>query len=207
MKNIDYFRILTDEIHTTIIATVDKNGLPSTRVIDIMLYDEKGIYFLTAKGKLFYQQLKTKPYISVSAVTSGKNSMDKKSITISGAIKNIGTKKLDKIFKKNTYMAEIYPTIKSRKALEVFCLYKGHGEYFDLSTKPITRGDFSFGGEKNKKYGYQILNNCIRCGKCIPVCPQNCIEKGTPYIINQENCLHCGNCLDVCTVNAILKLN
>lgn len=44
-------------------------------------------------------------------------------------------------------MAKIYLTEKSRDALEVFQIYKGEGEYFDLSQLPPYRQGFSFGGE------------------------------------------------------------
>ena len=37
-------------IHSTTIATIGADGHPQTRVIDMMLYDERGVYFLTAKG-------------------------------------------------------------------------------------------------------------------------------------------------------------
>jgi len=206
MKNTDYFKLLTTEIHSVVIATVDKNGLPSSRVIDIMLYDEKGIYFLTAKGKFFYDQLISKPYVSLCGITSGKNSMKRKSLCITGAVKNIGINKLDKIFEVNPYMKEIYPTPESLTALEVFCMYKGQGFYFDLSKKPIIREDFSFGGINLKKYGYQISDNCNSCGLCLTKCPQDCIETGKPFKIIQKNCLHCGNCMEICPVNAVLKL-
>ena len=36
---------------------VDCDGLPVTCVIDMMYADENGLYFLTAKGKNFYQRL------------------------------------------------------------------------------------------------------------------------------------------------------
>ena len=49
----DYLKYLVQEIHSTIVATVDKNGLPVTCAIDIMDYNENGLYFLTAKGKGF----------------------------------------------------------------------------------------------------------------------------------------------------------
>lgn len=52
----DYLKILTEDIHSADIATLDKNGRPITRIIDIMLYDDQEIYFLTAKGKEFYRQ-------------------------------------------------------------------------------------------------------------------------------------------------------
>lgn len=48
METKDYLRILEEEIHSTVIATVDKEGKPVTRVIDIMLADEDSLYFITA---------------------------------------------------------------------------------------------------------------------------------------------------------------
>lgn len=40
-------------IHSTVVATVDAEGHPVTRVIDMMLHDDNRLYFLTAKGKVF----------------------------------------------------------------------------------------------------------------------------------------------------------
>ena len=40
-------------IHSTVVATVDAEGHPVTRVIDMMLHDDNSLYFLTAKGKVF----------------------------------------------------------------------------------------------------------------------------------------------------------
>lgn len=54
----NYLHYLEKEIHSVIAATVDDNGLPVTCAIDIMDSDEKGLYFLTAKGKGFYHRLK-----------------------------------------------------------------------------------------------------------------------------------------------------
>ena len=201
-----YFKILTEEIHSVVIATVDENGLPSTRVIDMMLFDNEGIYFLTAKGKTFYKQLQKKPYISLSGMTSGNDSMARKSISIAGSVRNIGSEKLDEIFEKNPYMATIYPSEESKTALEVFCLYRGRGDFFDLSTKPITRGSFAFGGVEVQDFGYIITEDCNGRGLCVEKCPQDCIEVGEPYKIIQEHCLHCGNCIEVCPENAVIKL-
>ena len=60
MKTIDYLSYIVEEIHTVIVATVDDEGLPVTAAIDMMDYDESGLYFLTAKGKSFYTRLKEK---------------------------------------------------------------------------------------------------------------------------------------------------
>ena len=53
----DYLRYISEQIHTTIVATVDDDGLPVTAAIDMMDSDENGLYFLTAKGKRFYDRL------------------------------------------------------------------------------------------------------------------------------------------------------
>lgn len=204
-KNEEYLKILTEEIHSVVVATIDNRGLPATRVIDIMLYDRDGLYFLTARGKAFYSQLMQKPYLSLSGMTGGDGTMNKKAITVSGAVKNIGHEKRDAIFDANPYMSQIYPTVESREVLAVFCLYKGQGEFFDLSTQPITRGSFTIGDQTPLSYGYHITDACNECGICAEKCPQQCIDSGTPFTINQTHCLHCGICFDVCPQQAILK--
>lgn len=45
----------------------NENGLPQTCVIDLMLLDENGLHFLTAKGKNFYERLMTRGYVAVRA--------------------------------------------------------------------------------------------------------------------------------------------
>ena len=101
---------------------------------------------------------------------------------------------------------EIYPTAKSQKALTVFQLYEGSGEWFDLSKKPVERASFTFGGAEEKREGYFITSACIGCRACESVCPQSCTDfTGTPALIRQGNCLHCGNCMKVCPQNAIVR--
>ena len=57
MEAKDYLAYIVNEIHTTIVATVDDEGLPVTAAIDMMDSDENSLYFLTAKGKGFYARL------------------------------------------------------------------------------------------------------------------------------------------------------
>ncbi len=209
METKEYLRIVAEEIHSTVIATIDKEGLPVTRVIDIMLADEDSLYFLTAKGKAFYEQLIDKPFISISGMKGGEGTMNKKAISIRSKVVSIGTDKLDEIFEKNPYMAEIYPSGESRMALEVFKVCEGQGEYFDLSTKPITRGSFSLGNLEEMDtltHGYFITDKCRGCRICYSKCPQKCIDISVkPSVIHQENCLHCGNCISVCPFDAVEK--
>ena len=72
MQDMNYLKKLVEEFHSTVVATIDHKGLPQTRAIDMMLYDEKGLYFLTAKGKDFYQQLINQHYISLTALKNKK---------------------------------------------------------------------------------------------------------------------------------------
>lgn len=208
METKDYLKILQEEIHSTVVATVDEQGLPVTRVIDMMLHDDDKLYFLTAKGKEFYKQLTERGYVAVSGMTNHEGSMNKKAVSVRGKVRCIGTEKLDEIFKVNPYMAEIYPEEESRMALNVFQIYEGTGEFFDLSTKPITRGSFTLGDKLQKAVtsGYIITNRCRGCKICHSKCPQKCINIDVkPLVINQEHCLHCGNCISVCPFGAVEK--
>lgn len=206
METKEYLKAITEEIHSTVVATLDQDGHPVTRVIDMMLCDEDSIYFLTAVGKEFYRQLMEQRYLSLSGMTGGDDSMKKKAVSFSGYVKNIGKEKLQDIFEKNPYMAEIYPTEESREALVVFRIYRGHGDFFDLSTKPITRGTFELGEEHARESGFFITEKCIGCGTCVKVCPQNGISTTEiPFTIEQNHCLHCGNCIKECPAQAVEK--
>ena len=88
MTTRDYLRRLVEEIHSTTVATIGADGHPQTRVIDMMLWDEGGVYFLTARGKAFYAQLMEQGYLALSATK------DKISISLRGKIKNIGSEKI-----------------------------------------------------------------------------------------------------------------
>lgn len=204
MKIIDILKILQEQIHTTVVATNDKSGKPVTCAIDIMDYDEKGLYFLTAKGKNFYKRLKANGYLSLTGI-KGDNTLSCIAVSVCGKVKEIGSERLKRLLDKNPYMYEIYPTEQSRKALTVFCLYEGQGEWFDLSKKPIKRFSFSFGGTRTQTDGYIITDACVGCGRCLSVCPQNCILlNGQKASITQENCLRCGNCINVCPAQAVV---
>ena len=205
MQNSDFFRTICEDIHSTIVATTDNNRLPVTCVIDIMDYDDNGLYFLTAKGKSLYDRLKNREYLSLTGI-KGPDTMHCVSVSVRGKVREIGRERLKRLFEKNPYMNEIYPDEKSQSALTVFRLYEGTGEWFDLSKKPIERQSFMFGGAVDAKSGYFIKHSCIGCGKCLAVCPQKCIDSTVqPFKINQNNCLHCGNCFRDCPVDAVVK--
>ena len=184
---------------------MDDDGLPVTAAIDMMDSDENSLYFLTAKGKGFYDRLKKRGFLSLTAV-KGNDTMSSVAVSVRGKVTELGYDRIPKLFDKNPYMREIYPTKEAMEALTVFRIYDGSGEWFDLSKKPIERASFTFGGAENKDSGYYINDNCIGCGSCIAVCPQKCIvTDSVPFVIKQKHCLHCGNCLNACEVGAVIR--
>ena len=131
-----YLQMIQQDIHSVVFATIDENQFPVTCVLDIMLADKDGLYFLTAKGKAFYERLQNQPVISITGMI-GNDTLSSKSVTLRGEVWEIGQGLLSEIFEKNSYMKAIYPNAASRTALTVFQIYKGSGEFFDLSQKPI----------------------------------------------------------------------
>ena len=89
MQNADYLQLLVDYIHSATLATIGADGHPQTRIIDMMLWDEQGVYFITAKGKVFYTQLMEQGYVALSATK------EKIAVSLRGKIKNIGNSRLE----------------------------------------------------------------------------------------------------------------
>ena len=166
---------------------------------------ENSLYFLTARGKGFYNRLKNNADISLTGL-NGYDTMSGIAVSLRGRVKELGAEKVTELFEKNPYMYEIYPDENARSAITVFQIYEGTGEWFDLSKKPIERVGFSFGGADVKDNGYFVTDKCIQCQRCYLKCPQKCIDiRVNPVIINQSHCLHCGNCYEICPANAIVK--
>ena len=187
------------EVKDAAFATVDENGSPQVRMIDVMLVENETLYFCTSRGKDFYRQLMDKGKTAVVGMNR-----EYQAVRLNGRVEKLEDQKywIDRIFEANPSMNEVYPG-DSRYILDPFCIRKGEIEFFDLGTTPIQRESFSLGGQKTKKKGFYITEACIGCGKCKRNCPQKCIEEGKPYRIRQENCLHCGLCYENCPVQAI----
>ena len=68
----DYLSYIVEHIHTTIVATVDDDGMPVTAAIDMMDSDGDSLYFLTARGKGFYDRLIKRGYLALTALISSR---------------------------------------------------------------------------------------------------------------------------------------
>ena len=110
----------------------------------------------------------------------------------------------DVLYAEQPYLENVYPG--ETKNIDIMFMLENYTiEYFCLSTRPITREYFIVGDAKLKKKGYYISDNCIGCGTCQSVCPQNCIEEGNSFVIQENHCLQCGNCFENCPVEAIQR--
>ena len=192
----DYLAFLQKEIHAAAFATLAEDGRPEVRIIDIMLYDGHSLYFLTAKGKAFYRQLIEQKFV---AITGEKG---RRAVSLRGHVRVADPALLDVMFEENPYMKDIYPG-DTRRALEAFEIYRAQGEYFDLTQSPIFRDTVTIGGPAEQGRSYRITEACTACGRCMPVCPQRCIQPGRPYRIVPEHCLHCGACTAACPAGAV----
>ena len=134
MTTKDYLEYIVHRIHTTIVATVDDEALPVTAAIDMMDTDGESLYFLTAKGKGFYDRLVKRKYVAFTGI-KGEDTMSRVAVSVRGRVCEIGADKLDDLFKKNPYMEQIYPSTESRKALTVFQIYEGSGDKYIIMYK------------------------------------------------------------------------
>lgn len=198
MTQQDCLRLLR-EVKDVAFATVDETGRPQVRMIDVMLVENGRLYFCTARGKNFYRQLITSGWTALTGMNR-----EFQMVRLSGPVHRVAEQKkwIDRIFEENPAMKQVYPG-DSRYVLEPFCIESGQMEFFDLGKSPIYRKTFSSGGAELLNVGFQITDSCIECGRCRRICPQQCIEPGSPYVIRQQNCLHCGLCQEQCPVQAI----
>lgn len=185
-------------------ATVDGEGAPQIRNISAIHYEPQALYFFTARGKEFCRELLEDGRVQILCYTKYKEM-----IRLSGKAYAVADEEQikwrEKIFEEQPYLSNVYPG-DTRDIGIIFCIDQGEVEYFNLGVKPIFRETYLLGNGIIKEKGYFITDSCIGCGRCARNCPQNCIEKGMPYVISQRHCLHCGSCYEKCPVKAVKRL-
>ena len=191
-KYIDLFRA----VKVASAATVDAQGRPQSRIINVMLALDEGMVIVTSRGKPFWKQLTESGRVALSAMCP-----ECQSLKFTGSVRRMEDSRawVDEVFLHNPGQ--------SRYALDAFLIYEGEGEWFDLLHHPISRKRFAYGGTEMELVGFSILETCTGCGACASVCPQQCIMPGTPYQIAQMHCLQCGLCTEHCPAEAIVRLH
>lgn len=196
LKKLGYVGVLS-------FATVDHNGNPQVRNISAIHYEPDAIYFFTARGKDFCKELLDTEKVQILGYT-----MYKEMIRLTGTVKPAPEEEQEKwrdiIFNEQPYLSNVYPG-DTRSIGIIFCIRDMSIEYFNLGVNPIFRESYVIGNAAIQPKGYLISDECIGCGTCQTVCPQQAIEEGSSYSIRQNNCLHCGNCFEHCPVSAIKR--
>ncbi len=197
MKELELLR----KIKSVTFSTSWKNE-PYSRIIDVMLVEGEKLFFVTGRGKDFYKQLRKNPVVAITGMDENYNM-----IRLKGEAKLLPLDQMDeyreKIFLANPALGGIYNQ-EQRDILDVFYIDSGHGDIFELSSHPPRRSQFSFGLGLPVPWGYQIGEECIECGQCVPLCCTGAISEGTPYRIEPSLCLECGKCSEICPVDAII---
>ena len=80
----DYLEYIVNQIHSTVVATVDENGLPVTCVIDMMYADENDLYF----KRIVFNKTKVDAYVYDNLKVTGKYDYLMSSIK-SGTLKKV----------------------------------------------------------------------------------------------------------------------
>lgn len=83
------------KIHSVSVATIDSDNKPSIRIIDMMYIEDNQLYFLTARGKNFYKELKNNNCIALSCQEYNK------SYVLKGYVEKVNHKYLDILFNHN----------------------------------------------------------------------------------------------------------
>ncbi|MDE6777465.1 MAG: 4Fe-4S binding protein [Oscillospiraceae bacterium] len=185
-------------------ATVGMDGSPQVRCISAIHYEDNAMYFFTAPGKAFYDELIFDGRVQILGYTKFKEMI--RTSAVAKLVDESERKKwIDIIFDEQPYLANLYADEK-RYIGVIFEIKDAEIEYFNLGVNPIFRELYTIGNGKINSRGYEISEKCIGCGQCSETCPQHAIDSGNPYVINQTHCLHCGACAKVCPANAVIKI-
>lgn len=46
-------------------------------------------------------------------------------------------------------------------------------------------------------------DNCVACGSCAEVCPEEAIKVDDVAVVDAEKCIECGTCVEECPSEAI----
>lgn len=196
LKKLEYVGVLN-------FATVDKYGKPQIRNISAIHYEQQSMYFFTARGKAFCEELLSDGNVQILGYTKYKE-MIRLSAKAEKVPDHEQKKWMDIIFEEQPYLSNVYPG-NTREIGIVFRIENAEIEYFNLGVNPIFRESYIIGNADITEKGYYISQDCIGCGICAKNCPQRCIASGRPHQIMQEHCLHCGNCFEKCPVGAVKR--
>lgn len=182
-----------------------KDGYPESRIISVQCMSDGDIYFMTSRGKPFYQQLLAQSHISIASLLDDTHHCIRiravaeectaPEIYQEYAEKNPGTMKM---YRHNTDI------------IALFHLVRGTGEILHLYRDDmIRRLRFGFGGETPEELTYYISEHCTGCGRCFDSCAEHSIYRSEDgkYHIRSMDCDDCGICYTKCPLAGVALIN
>lgn len=136
----EYLKFLEEEIGASVFSSVDSEGKVHSRIINVGVGNEQGVFFMTAPTTNFYQQLQDNSNVAVTGQINDDDGF--RVIRLTGQVRELGKEKLEEILKDNPYAQDVYPDEEERASVQAFQIYKGEGNYHHLQKQE--KEDFSW---------------------------------------------------------------
>lgn len=131
MKVEDIMQILQNDMKVAVVSTVDEEGQPHARHINMGVANENGVFFMTSPKTDFYKQLKANPKVAITGFNEDGYLIQV--IRITGEVRDLGKEGLAEVLKDNPYVEQVYPDESERQNVQVFHLFEGDGFYHSMS--------------------------------------------------------------------------
>lgn len=135
-----YLTFLQEKVGAAVFATVDAEGLPQSRFINIGVGNESGIFFMTSPKTDFYAQLELTPFVAITGMSKSDNGIEV--VRVRGRVRKIGKEHLSTILKDNPYVKDVYPDEADQSSVQAFQMYEGQGKYQHLQNKVVELFEF-----------------------------------------------------------------
>ena len=166
LKKLEYVGVLA-------FATVGRDGSPQVRNISAIHYEPDALYFFTARGKDFCQELLADGRVQILGYTKYKEMirLSARAVPLPEGEQALW---IHRIFAEQPYLANVYPR-NTREIGLVFAIRAGEIQYFHLGVSPIFRATYAFGGSPIHPKGYEITEACAW-----PPAPRAASSRGSP---------------------------
>ena len=204
LEDIDaaYCLLFLREVRDAAFATVDEEGLPAVRVIDVMMVEDGRLYFVAARGKAFCADIMRTRYVAIVG-----QSQDFRTCRLrggGGASRRRGrTASPDRPhLRAEPLHARAVPgrfPLRAGTVLPAGCARRVlRSQRQAHRARAVRLGIAARSRRRVRHHGPLPGMRRLR-----DACPEACIEEGPPYAIVQEHCLRCGLCRETCSFGAI----